>query len=490
MSNSLRVVSNQLSKLGKAMLIPVVAMPVAGLLSRLGQPDLLNLDILKIASDVIFGNLDLLFAVGCILAYTKSKDKSSAVLAGVLSVMVFRQALTYLNESISMGVFGGIVSGVSTAIIYNYSKNWKVPSMFSFFAGEKLAITLGPIFSLILAGVFSFIWPPIEAGVFSFIWPPIEAGLDAFAIGLGSMGIFGVFLFGFLNRALIPTGLHHVFNAYIFYELGSYTTANGTVVTGEMTRFLAGDPSAGSFLVMFYVIMVFGIPGVAAAMYKTARPENKEEVKGLANSGALTSIVAGVTEPIEFSFMFTSSLLYFIHSVFTGLAGAILYLFNSRLGFAFGFNIIDLTLNWNMGNNVIYIIPVGIAFFFLYYFTFKTIILKKDIKTPGRSENITEGIDEKELKLSHSNYSYMAKKLLQNVGGVENIVNAENCVTRMRLEIKDISLINEDNIKKTGAKGVVKVNKNNIQIIVGTEVVHVMKEFNALLSESASEGGK
>ena len=478
MSNSLRVVSNQLSKLGKAMLIPVVAMPVAGLLSRLGQPDLLNLDILKIASDVIFGNLDLLFAVGCILAYTKSKDKSSAVLAGVLSVMVFRQALTYLNESISMGVFGGIVSGVSTAIIYNYSKNWKVPSMFSFFAGEKLAITLGPIFSLILAGVFSF------------IWPPIEAGLDAFAIGLGSMGIFGVFLFGFLNRALIPTGLHHVFNAYIFYELGSYTTANGTVVTGEMTRFLAGDPSAGSFLVMFYVIMVFGIPGVAAAMYKTARPENKEEVKGLANSGALTSIVAGVTEPIEFSFMFTSPLLYFIHSVFTGLAGAILYLFNSRLGFAFGFNIIDLILNWNMGNNVICIIPVGIAFFFLYYFTFKTIILKKDIKTPGRSENITEGIDEKELKLSHSNYSYMAKKLLQNVGGVENIVNAENCVTRMRLEIKDISLINEDNIKKTGAKGVVKVNKNNIQIIVGTEVVHVMKEFNALLSESASEGGK
>ena len=377
-----------------------------------------------------------------------------------------------------MGVFGGIVSGVSTAIIYNYSKNWKVPSMFSFFAGEKLAITLGPIFSLILAGVFSF------------IWPPIEAGLDAFAIGLGSMGIFGVFLFGFLNRVLIPTGLHHVFNAYIFYELGSYTTANGTVVTGEMTRFLAGDPSAGSFLVMFYVIMVFGIPGVAAAMYKTARPENKEEVKGLANSGALTSIVAGVTEPIEFSFMFTSPLLYFIHSVFTGLAGAILYLFNSRPGFAFGFNIIDLTLNWNMGNNVIYIIPVGIAFFFLYYFTFKTIILKKDIKTPGRSENITEGIDEKELKLSHSNYSYMAKKLLQNVGGVENIVNAENCVTRMRLEIKDISLINEDNIKKTGAKGVVKVNKNNIQIIVGTEVVHVMKEFNALLSESASEGGK
>ena len=476
MFKSFRVLNNQLSKLGKAMLIPVVAMPVAGLLSRLGQPDLLNMDVLKIASDVIFGNLDLLFAVGCILAYTNSKDKSSAVLAGVLSVMVFRQSLSFFDENMSMGVFAGIVSGISTATIYNKSKDWKVPSMFSFFAGEKLAITLGPIFSIILAYAFSI------------IWPTIESVLDQFAMGLGSMGILGVFLFGFLNRILIPTGLHHVFNAYIFYELGTYTTANGTVVTGEMSRFLAGDPSAGAFLVMFYVIMVFGIPGVAAAMYKTAYPENKEEVKGLANSGALTSILAGVTEPIEFSFMFISPLLYFIHSVFTGLAGAILYLFNSRLGFAFGFNIIDLVLNWKMGNNVIYIIPVGIAFFFLYYFTFKTIILKKDLKTPGRTEELSEDVDETSLKLTHSNYTYMAKKILQNLGGAENIANAENCVTRMRLEIKDIDLINEDNIKKTGAKGIVKVNKNNIQIIIGTDVVHVMKEFNELLNLSDNRG--
>lgn len=475
MKNSFRLISNQLSKLGKAMLIPVVAMPVAGLLARVGQPDLLNLEILKIASDVIFGNLDMLFAVGCILAYAKGKEKSSAVLAGVLSVMVFRQAITYLDENMSMGVFGGIVSGISTAVIYNHSKNWKVPSMFSFFAGEKLVLTLGPIFSIILACAFSF------------IWPPIEAGLNVFATGLGSMGIFGIFLFGFLNRILIPTGLHHVFNAYIFYELGSFTTETGTVVTGEMTRFLAGDPNAGSFLIMFYVIMVFGIPGIAAAMYKTARPENKAEVKGLAHSGALTSIFAGVTEPIEFSFMFISPLLYFMHSVFTGLAGAILYLFDSRLGFNFGFNIIDLGLNWNMGNNVFYVIPVGIAFFFLYYFTFKTIIIKKDIKTPGRSDNNLENIDEASLKLSHSNYAYMAKKLLQNLGGAENIVNAENCVTRMRLEIKDVKLINEENIKKTGAKAVIKVNQNNIQIVIGTEVVQVMKEFNAQLNQFSSE---
>ncbi len=217
------------------------------------------------------------------------------------------------------------------------------------------------------------------------------------------------------------------------------------------------------------------------AMYKTAYKENKEEVKGLANSGILTSLFAGITEPIEFSFMFASPLLYFIHSVFTGLAGAILYIFHSRIGFAFGFNIIDLVLNWKMGNNVIYVIPVGILFFCLYYFTFKLFIIKKDIKTPGRIDSANEEIDEKSIKLSHSNYEYMAKKILQNIGGSENVITASNCVTRLRLEINDISLVNEENIKKTGAKGVVKINDNNIQIIIGTEVVNVMKEFNELL---------
>lgn len=469
MINTFKVIKNQLSKLGKAMLIPVVAMPVAGLLARFGQPDLLNLDILRIASDVVFGNLDMLFAVGCVLAYTKSKDKANPVLASVLSIMVFRQALTFLNDSISMGVFGGIVSGVATAVIYNYSKEWKVPSMFSFFAGDKLVITLGPLFSIPLAYVFSV------------IWAPVELGLDNFATWLGAMGIIGIFIFGFLNRLLIPTGLHHVLNAYVFYELGTFTTASGTVVTGEMSRFLAGDPAAGSFLSMFYVIMIFGIPGAAMAMYKTAYKENKEEVKGLANSGILTSLFAGITEPIEFSFMFASPLLYFIHSVFTGLAGAILYIFHSRIGFTFGFNIIDLVLNWKMGNNVIYVIPVGILFFCLYYFTFKLFIIKKDIKTPGRIDSANEEIDEKSIKLSHSNYEYMAKKILQNIGGSENVITASNCVTRLRLEINDISLVNEENIKKTGAKGVVKINDNNIQIIIGTEVVNVMKEFNELL---------
>lgn len=470
MTNVFRSIKKQLSKLGKAMLIPVVAMPVAGLLARFGQPDLLNLEILRIAADVIFGNLDLLFAVGCVLAYTKSKDKSTVVLASVLSLMVFRKSISYLDDKMSMGVFAGIVSGICTSILYNYSKEWKVPNMFSFFAGEKLILTLGPIVSIPLAYIFSI------------IWPPMEFGLDNFSIWLGTIGILGVFLFGFLNRLLIPTGLHHILNAYIFYEIGSYITKSGAVVTGEMSRFLAGDPTAGAFLSMFFVIMIFGIPGAAMAMYKTAYPENKEEVKGLVDSGILTSVFAGITEPIEFSFMFVGPILYVLHAFFTGLAGAILYLLQTRIGFAFGFNIIDLVLNWKMGHNVFYIIPVGIVFFFLYYITFKTIIIKKDIKTPGRTDlNDIEEDDEKTFKLSHSNYGYMAKKILQNIGGADNVISAHNCVTRMRLEIKDINIINEDNIKKTGAKGIMKIDDNNIQIIIGTDVGKVMTEFKELL---------
>ncbi len=470
MSSALRSLKGQLTKLGRAMLIPVVAMPVAGLLARFGQPDMLNMDILKMAADVVFGNLDMLFAVGCVLAFTYTKDKSIVVLGAVLSLLVFRQTFNFLDAESSMGIFAGIVSGICTAYLYNVSKDWEVPSMFQFFAGEKFILTLGPLASIPLAYAFSF------------IWPPLEYGLDAFSIWLGGLGLLGVFLFGFLNRLLIPTGIHHILNAYIFFEIGSFVTSSGTVVTGEMSRFLAGDPTAGSFLSMFFVIMIFGIPGAGMAMVDTAYPESKKEVKGLVDGGILTSVFAGITEPIEFSFMFVGPVLYLLHAIYTGLAGAILYLLQTRIGFAFGFNIIDLVLNWKLGHNVFYIIPVGVGFYFLYYYTFKAIILKKDIKTPGRVRD--DGFDEQDemsYKLAHSNYGYMAKKILQFVGGAQNVISAENCVTRMRLELVDISLINKEKIMQTGAKGVVIIDDHNIQIIIGTDVGKVMDEFKELI---------
>lgn len=468
-------IMKQLSKLGKAMLIPIAATPVAGLLARLSAADLLNLPVLENAAWVVFGMMDLLFAVGAVIAYAKAKDKAIPIIGAVISLSVFKSVLTFMNETINMGVFAGIVVGVMTAIVYNYSKEWKTPQMFSFFTGEKFVVTLAPLVAIPLGIAFSY------------IWVPCQAGLNSFGIWIAGAGALGVFVFGLTNRLLIPIGLHHVVNTYIYYELGSFVTASGEIVKGEIPRFLAGDPTAGLFLAMFFIPMMFGLPGACAAIAKTAKEKKKAETKSLMTSGALTSFVAGITEPIEFSFMFVAPRLYAFHAILTGAAGAILYLLDVHLGMSINFCIIDFVLNFNMGTNAWIIIPVGIVFFFIYYFGFKFMIEKFDLKTPGREDDfiIEEDISEEELniKLESSNYQYMAKKLLQNVGGKENIEEVESCVTRLRLELKDGALVNEVNIKRTGAKGIVKLSDTSIQIIIGTEVNKVAKEFKEMLED-------
>ena len=466
----------QLSKLGKAMLIPIAATPAAGLLARLSAPDLLNLPILETASWVVFGMMDVLFAIGAVIAYAKTKDKTTPILGAVISLSVFKAVLTAMNETISMGGFAGIVVGSVTAIIYNYSREWKTPQMFSFFTGDKFVVTLAPI-AMIPLGI-----------AFSYIWVPCQAGLNSFGLWIAGAGALGIFVFGLTNRLLIPVGLHHVVNTYIYYELGTFVTASGEVVKGEIPRFLAGDPTAGLFLAMFFIPMMFGLPGACAAIYKTAKEKNKAKTKSLMTSGALTTFVAGITEPVEFSFMFVAPRLYAFHAVLTGAAGAILYLLDVHLGMSINFCVIDFVLNFNMGTNAWIIIPVGIVFFFIYYFGFKFMIEKGDLKTPGREDELEfqedeVSADEMNIKLEHTNYQYMAKKILQNVGGKENVEEVENCVTRLRLELKDGSLVNEENIKKTGAKGVIRFSDTSVQIIIGTEVNKVAKEFKAMLDE-------
>ncbi|MEZ9566106.1 PTS transporter subunit EIIC [Vibrio artabrorum] len=466
-------INNQLSKLGRAMLIPIVAQPVAGILSRFGQPDLIDSELLRMAADVIFGNMDLLFVVGASVAFTKSKDKTTTILGAILALMVFKKALAFVNPDLNMGIFAGIIVGSATAILYNYSRDWKTPSMFSFFTGEKFVVTLAPLAAVPFGLLFAQ------------VWSPVESGLDAFAVALLGAGALGAFLFGFLNRSLIPFGLHHVINSYVFFEVGSYVTSTGTVVTGEIPRFISGDPTAGGILAMFYVPMLFGLPGAALAMYRTAKESQKEKAKALYGAGAATSIFAGVTEPLEFSFIFKAPPLYFMHAFFVGLAGLILYMLDVRLGFAVGFTAIDYVTNFNMGNNSWMIIPVGLAFFAIYYFSFKFMIEKYDYQIEGREPEIDYGAErtkeEEELKLSHSNYAYMAKKLLAFVGGRENIDEAGCCVTRLRLELHDTSIIDEEAIMRTGAKRVVRMGDKSIQIVIGTEVIEVMKEFDRAL---------
>lgn len=482
MKKYLSKLMQQFSLLGKAMLVPIAVMPVAGLIGLIFGANMLNIPAIANVSSVVFSNIDFLFVLGTAGAYAKSKDKTTVLVGAVVAFLIFKANLTLLDDTLSPGVFGAIILGACVATTYNQTHEIKAPAILSFFAQEKCVVSLSPIIGLVLSYIFSFVWG----------YP--QAWMNSFGIWLGGMGALGVFLFIFLNRALIPLGLHQVLNAYILFEMGSYTTSAGEIVKGEIPRFIAGDPTAGWFWTGFYVIMMFGIPAISYAIYKTANSDKKEEVKGIMSAGALTAFTATVTEPIEFSFLFASPKLYLIHSLYSGLGGLILYLLGSRLGTFSGAGILDYVLSFQYGDRAWMIIPVGIIFFILYYITFKFIIIHDDVQTPGREKEIAISAEvseeEKELKLSHSNYAYMAKKIIQNCGGESNIVTVNNCITRLRLEVRDASLLNDDNIKKTGAKGVIRLSDTSVQIIIGTEVGKVREEFDLVLEEQRKAEGK
>lgn len=464
-----------IQKLGRAMLLPVAAMPLAGLIMRLSADDMLNIPVIGAAGNAVFGNLDILFAIGVTIGFAKTKDKGIPALTGFLAIATLKKGLEIMNPAVNMGIFGGIISGLVAAWTYNRFKEQKLPMVFSYFAGEKFPLTMVMILQTITSVVFGILWPFAQAGI------------DSFARLLVNMGAVGVGIFMFLNRLLIPFGLHHVLNTYVYYDLGSYTAPNGEVFRGEMTRFINGDPQAGLFLSGFFVVMMFGVPAICLAIYRAAFKENKDMVKGIMGSGAATSFISNITEPVEFSFMFLSPMLYVVHAAFAGLAGIVCYLLNIRIGFTFGACIVDYLINFRIATNAILIIPTGIVFFALYYFTFYYLIKKRNIQTLGRevaTEYGTEALeDEKELGLASKNYEYMAKKMLQAFGGSENISDAFSCNTRLRVEVENPAIVNEQRIKQLGVSGVIKPTEKNYQVIIGLEVTYVMAEFNKLLEQ-------
>ena len=463
-----------MQNLGKSMLIPIVALPAAGILFRLSAEDLLDWKLVQSAG-AVFSNMDILIAIGIAMGLAKTKDRGIPALTGFLAISILTEGLDLINPELNMDVFGGVLSGLIAAFIYNRFKDTKLPDIFSFFGGEKFPITM-----IIVTMI------PVT-GVAVLVWPYAQQGIDSLAQGLVGLGAVGIFIFGFLNRFLLPFGLHHVLNTYIYFGLGSYETSSGEVVTGEITRFLNGDPTAGYFLGGFFIVMIFGIPAIALAITRAAFKERKEETKALMTSGSFTSIIAGITEPIEFTFLFTSPLLYFIHSVYAGLAGATLYLLHIRHGFSWGGSVIDYALNLGIADKGWLIPVVGLAFGVLYYFTFYTLIVKKNIKVIGREDekefDVERKEEEKELKLSHEKYEYMAKKVLENIGGKDNLQDYESCMTRLRLVLKDATLVNEEKIKQTGAHGVVKIDNEHVQIIIGPQVSKVFEEFKELVEQ-------
>ncbi len=361
----------QLQKVGKGLMMPVAVLPAAGLLLRLGQPDVLDWQWMANAGDAIFSNLPLLFAVG--LSVSLAKDSGVAGLSGVVAYFVMTKVAVTLNDEINMGVLAGLIAGILAANMYERFKDTKLPDYLGFFGGRRFV----PIVTAGAATVLGLI--------FGFIWPPIQHGIGAVGNWITASGALGVGVFGLLNRLLIPLGLHHVINSIVWFMFGEYPKPDGTVATGDLWRFFAGDPTAGFFMAGWFPIMMFGLIGAALAMTHTARPENRARVGGIMLSAAFTSFLTGITEPIEFAFMFVAPLLYVIHAVLAGISMAIAQMLDIHHGFTFSAGLIDYVLNYGIASdNAWLLIPIGLVFGVVYYVIFRWAIVRFNIPTPGR----------------------------------------------------------------------------------------------------------
>ncbi|MEU2339710.1 PTS transporter subunit EIIC [Streptomyces sp. NPDC006654] len=382
-----------LQKVGRSLQLPIAVLPAAGLLLRFGQQDIhdkLHLPdkvtaVFATAGGAIFDNLPMLFCIGVAIGFAKKSDGSTA-LAALVGFLVYSNVLkafpvteakvqagadiaaTYNNP----GVLGGLVMGLLGAVVWQRFHRTKLVDWLGFFNGRRL-VPIIMAFVGTLMGVF-----------FGLIWEPIGNGISDFGKWITGLGAFGAGLFGLINRALIPVGMHQFVNTVSWFQIGDFKNSAGVVVHGDLTRFFAGDPTAGQFMSGFFPIMMFGLPAAALAIAHTARPERRAAVMGMMLSMALTSFVTGVTEPIEFTFMFIAPLLYVIHAVLTALSMAITWALGVHAGFTFSAGVIDYALNWNLATKPWLIIPIGLVFGAVYYFVFRFAIVRFNLPTPGR----------------------------------------------------------------------------------------------------------
>ncbi|EAR09947.1 N-acetylglucosamine-specific PTS transporter subunit IIBC [Reinekea blandensis] len=460
-----------LQKLGKALMLPIAVLPVAALLLRLGQPDLLGIPFMAEAGNAIFSNLPLLFAMG--IAVGLSKDGAgAAALAGAVGYFVLTAAAGTINPDINMSFFGGIIAGIVAGHSYNRFHATQLPQYLGFFSGKRLVPIMTGLIILVVAWVAGYVWPFIQNGI------------DAFGHGIAESGSVGHFLYGTLNRGLIPFGLHHVLNSYFWFGLGDFTNAAGDLVTGDLNRFFAGDPTAGVFMAGFFPVMMFGLPGAALAMYLTAKPEKRNQVGGVLFSVALTSFLTGITEPLEFMFMFMAPLLYVVHAVLTGLSLVLANAFNMMAGFGFSAGLFDMVLNWGLATNPVALVILGLVYFAAYFGIFYTLIRVLNLKTPGREDDdavvAAKGSSQPETASGATGKTALAQSYAQHLGGWDNLTKIDACITRLRLTLKDTSVIDEAAIKALGAAAVVRIGSNNIQVVIGPEAEIIADEMKVL----------
>ena len=484
-----------LQKLGKALMLPVAVLPICGVLMGIGYllcpatmqggdisgaANLIGLFLVK-AGGALIDNMAILFAIGVGVGMSEKNDGTGGIAAlaswlmmtTLLSTGVVSTIMPSIADSATKTLafnkianpFIGILAGVIGSMCYNKFKDTKLPDWLAFFSGKRCVA--------IVAGVVSI----LVSAVLLFVWPLLFGALVALGDGVAKLGVVGAGIYAFLNRLLIPTGLHLALNNVFWFD---------TIGLGDLQHFWAGETSAdvswslGMYMSGFFPCMMFGIPGAALAMVKCAKPEKKTAAIGLLLSAAICSFICGVTEPFEFAFMFLAPGLYVIYALLYGVFTIITVALGFRAGFSFSAGAMDLLFSASLpaAAKTWLIIPLGIAAFLVFYFVFLFAIKKFDLKTPGREDDDLEA--EKKVELASDDYTAIAKQILEGCGGKDNITSIDNCVTRLRLEVKDMTAVNDKAIKAAGVAGVIKPGKTSVQIIVGTKVQFVADAFSKL----------
>ena len=470
-----------LQKLGKALMLPVAALPVASIFMGIGYwidptgwgaNSIISAFLLK-AGGALIDNMAILFAIGVGIGMSDDND-GSAGLAGLVSWLVITTVLSSGAVAMYTGAdadpafgkiatqFTGILSGIIGGACYNKFKNTKLPDALGFFSGKR-SVAIMTSFVSLLACVVLF-----------FVWPLVYGGLVGFGKAILSTGAIGAGIYGFLNRLLIPVGLHHALNSVFWFDVaGVNDLANFWAGTGE-------TGVTGLYMAGFFPVMMFGLPAAALAMYHTAKPEKKAAAGALLAAAALSSFFTGVTEPLEFAFMFLAPVAYVAHALLTGVSCAIVAALPTRAGFNFSAGLVDYVLSFKAPHalNVLMLLAIGVVFAVIYYVVFRVLITKLNLKTPGREDDDVEA--EKSAVLSNNDYTAVAKIILEGLGGKDNVTSIDNCITRLRLEVKDQSKVDEKKIKSAGISGVIRPGKTSVQVIVGTKVQFVADEFKKL----------
>ena len=485
-----------LQKLGKAMMLPVAALPICGILMGLGYAlapaamgaagategfaYVLGVFLIK-AGAALIDNMAILFAIGVGVGLAKDND-GTAGLAGMVSYLMITTLLnpgtvstiapgmiaSEINQvafaKIGGNAFIGILAGIVGGICYNKFKGSKLPDVLAFFSGKRSVAIVTAVVSIVVAAILLFVWPVIFGGL---------VALGNAIVGLGAVGAG---IYAFLNRLLIPTGLHHALNNVFWFD---------TIGLGDLSAYWGAKTSAdmgwsvGMYMAGFFPCMMFGIPGAALAIIQTAKPGKRKNAIGIVGTAAVCAFICGVTEPFEFAFMFLAFPLYVVYAALYGIFTTIAVALGFRAGFVFSAGATDLIFSASLpaAANTWLILPLGAAAFIVFYFVFKFAITKWDLKTPGREDD-QEG--ELKIEMASDDYTTMAQIILEGLGGKENVTSIDHCITRLRLEVKDRLLVDEKKIKSSGASGVIRPGKTAVQVVIGPKVQFVYEEFKKI----------